>query len=403
MYNKIKGDVVVKYIYRIASFILVISLCAALCGCAVKLDPAVPMSSADEANVMGFMKDKSPSEVRVGEYIRLKVQIKSDCEPYVNWYSSNPEIASVDSNGRVDGIKEGEVTITARAKSAEVYFSVEVKAAKVNSLSNSTAREGNDTNMEILAKNLQNENKKNPYALLVNLQNNTVIAYTYDGDGDYNKAVRQMICATDANNNVLKEYDYYISDKERWHADEDGLCYQFATSFSEEFRFCTPPYTKEGAAFLIAEEYNKIGTECTRGDIWLSAADAEWIYLNCGEGTKVKVYEKSVSPIGTPKPMILTENSLSMNWDPTDPSDKNPYKDKVPTFEGVEDTVVKLGGAFDSMNGVAAIDTCGAKHTSGITIDGNVMCNKAGTYIVSYYFTDSLNRTGRADRVVTVE
>lgn len=398
-----KEGLAMKFKYRITAFVLMLTICAAFCGCAVRLDPAAPMSSADEASIMGFVKDKSPSEVRVGEYIRLKVRIKSDCEPYVQWYSSNPDVATVDSNGRVDGIKEGEVTITAKAKTAELDFSVKVKEAKVQALKDSTALEGNDTNMEILAKNLQNENKKNPYALLVNLMNNTIIAYTYDGDGDYNKAVRQMICATDANNNVLKEYDYYISTKERWHKDEDGRYYQFATSFSEEFRFCTAPYTEEGAAFLIAEEYNKIGTECTKGDIWLSAADAEWIYLNCGEGTRVKIYDKSLSPIGAPKPLKLTENSLSMKWDPTDPSEKNPYKDKVPTFKGVDAVTVKLGGAFDSMNGVVAVDTCSAESTSGILVDGSVMCNKAGTYVISYYYTDSLNRTGRADRVVTVE
>ena len=386
-----KEGLAMKFMYRITAFVLMLTICAAFCGCAVRLDPAAPMSSADEASIMGFVKDKSPSEVRVGEYIRLKVRIKSDCEPYVQWYSSNPDVATVDSNGRVDGIKEGEVTITAKAKTAELDFSVKVKEAKVQALKDSTALEGNDTNMEILAKNLQNENKKNPYALLVNLMNNTIIAYTYDGDGDYNKAVRQMICATDANNNVLKEYDDYISTKERWHKDEDGRYYQFATSFSE------------GAAFLIAEEYNKIGTECTKGDIWLSAADAEWIYLNCGEGTRVKIYDKSLSPIGAPKPLKLTENSLSMKWDPTDPSEKNPYKDKVPTFKGVDAVTVKLGGAFDSMNGVVAVDTCSAESTSGILVDGSVMCNKAGTYVISYYYTDSLNRTGRADRVVTVE
>ncbi|MDO5123997.1 MAG: Ig-like domain-containing protein [Eubacteriales bacterium] len=392
-----------KYIKGTISVLLLIMTVINLCGCLVTAPPVKEMTGEDEAKVMNFYKEESPTEITVGEYEFMKVNIKTDCEPYVIWSSSNPEIATVDSNGRVDGIKAGEVTITATAKSASVDFEVTVKKAKTKVISESTATVGNKNALEIAKKNAIVDSGKPTYALLINMGECLITVYTYDSAGVYNRAVRQFACAVDKGSNVLLEYEYFLGDKDRWYEAKDGRFYQFSTWFSDDFRISSAPYRKEASGSLVAEDYNKIGTPATKGDVWVSANDAMWIYENCGRDTMVEFFSKSYIPLDKPKPLTLTEDSLNMNWDPTDPSEKNPYKVKFPTFTGVEDTTVKYGSVFDALDGVEVYDTCGKKRTTGIKVEGEVLCKKAGKYVISYYYEDEMHRLSRADRVVTVE
>ena len=361
------------------------------------------MSSADEAEALGFEKNKAAGKVAVGEYVFLSVKIRDEYKNEVKWSSSAPEIATVDSNGRVDGIKAGEVTITARAMNATLDFPLTVTKASAVTLSDSTATFGSASAMAELESNKRSESDINLYALLINLSEHTVIAYTYDSNGSYTIPVRKMVCATELSEKLIPKHYYYTGSKDRWYQDEDGLYYQFSTKFSDDFRFSSTPYSKEGAASLITESYNSIGTSCTSGDIWLSVADAKWIYENCTEGTYVRAYDRYSTAIAKPVPLKLNGENAEKGWDPTDPSSKNPYKKLTPTFTGVEDITVSKGANFNPTNGIEAFDTCGNKVSKGIKVEGTVNTARPGKYVITYCYTDNLNRTGRADRTVTVK
>lgn len=391
-----------KLIRKSAVFLLIISMLWGLCACAVNPPEPVDISSEDEALAMGFSKGDYKSEIAVGDYGYFEVIIKYDYEYEVEWISSNPEVAVVDSNGRVDALSPGKVTITAKAKKATIDYDVTVVKAKSEKLSMSTAY---TRNQSVVDQNLQSANATNPYAILVNIKTGCATVYTYNAYGIYNVAVRAMAVSVGKGTKTA-ENSYNTGEKERWYSADDGRHYQFATEFGGDeydYRFCSTPFSKIASASLIADEYNKLGTACTEGDIWLSVADAKWIYDNCDEGTLVKVTNTTGNdPLGVPGTMKLSDDSKSKNWDPTDSNKKNPYLKLGPTFEGLEETQVILNGTFDAYQGVTAYDTCSNLSQEEFQVDGSIPCNKEGRYIISYYFTDAMNRTTRVDRVVNV-
>lgn len=391
-----------KLLMRAVSALL-ICITLVVCGaCAVKIDPPADMSSEDEALNMGFAACKYNSKIVKGEYQYLDVEIKLNYEREVRWSSSDPEIATVDSNGRVDGIKEGNCIITASAKSASVDYEIQVVKAEKKALSYTTAI---IDNQETIEGNKANISDKNLYAIIVNKYNNCVTVFTYDSGGVYSVPVRAMACSTGKDGNT-PDMDSAISEKAEWVYLSDNNYYRYATYFGEEIMFQSAPYSEESEDSLIYEEYNKIGEAATKKNVRLSVADAKWIYDNCSEGTVVKVvdsdFKAKYSPLGVPNPIKLNDASLSLSWDPTDDVNNNPYSKNAPVFAGVEDAVIEAGSGFDPYSEVAAFDTCSNEISSSIVVDGDFDRNVAGRYIISYYVTDNLSRTTRYDRQITV-
>ena len=78
-----------------------------------------------------------PSTVNVGSTIALNVSVKPSnaVDKSVSWYSSNNNVATVDQNGNVKGIKKGTVTITALANDGsgvKASKTIEVKSVLVS-------------------------------------------------------------------------------------------------------------------------------------------------------------------------------------------------------------------------------------------------------------------------------
>lgn len=64
------------------------------------------------------------------------------------------------------------------------------------------------------------------------------------------------------------------------------------------------------------------------GCIRLRVADALWIYNNIPTGTLVEFYSSSdPGPLGKPTAQKISGNEECRNWDPTDPSEGNPWKE----------------------------------------------------------------------------
>lgn len=379
---------------RLTASILIFVLMFSLCACRISLPEPVEISTADEAAAMGFSAGDYRKEMSVGDYAFFDVNIKIDYEYAVKWSSSNPEVAVVDSNGRVDALSPGKVTITASAKRSRVDYEVVVNKASKATLSDTTAFTDNDSQLK---QNMTDNSGENIYALLVNSAKNCVTAYTYNASGVYNVHVRAMVCSV---GKEVPDDTFRVSSREQWLY-TDKYNYQYATYFGE-CAFTSAPYKGYDPATLVAEEYNKLGENCTGTRIWLSASDAKWIYDNCNDETLVKVAHNALIPMGIPEAVSLGDNAKSRDWDPTDPDENNPYRKLAPYFDGIKDEVVAVGGTFDVYEGVTAFDTCGNKLTDKFTVDGTVLCSKEGEYIITYTYTDSLNRTGRADRTVKV-
>ncbi|WP_045478189.1 immunoglobulin-like domain-containing protein [Vibrio owensii] len=74
----------------------------------------------------------------------------------------------------------------------------------------------------------------------------------------------------------------------------------------------------------------------------------------------------------------------------------------VPEFEGVTDTTIQLGDAFDPMAGVKATDAEDGDLTDQVRVEGSVDVNVLGVYDLVYRVTDSANQTTTAHRTVIV-
>ncbi len=381
-----------------------------LSACAVRIDPPLEMTPEQEAKNMGFSACAYDDDIEVGSYEYLKVNILFDYEDEVKWSTSDPEIAVVDSTGRVDGIKEGKAIITATAKKASIDYEIKVTKADKEKVSYSTAFTDNS---EIIKENKSLGTDKNLYAIIVNEYNCSITVVTYNSKSEkeyYNKPVRAMVCST-AKKPLTKDDDETwindeITEKSEWVYLSDGNYYRYATYIGEDIMFQSAPYESEDPASLKSEEFNKIGTNATTKNIRLSVADAKWIYDNCNEGTKVKIVNSDnmsyFYPLGVPENIKLTENSASLKYDPTDHAEGNPYVKLKPVISGADDITVELGNGFDLYSGVTAVDTCGNDITERIEIDSRANVHNEGRYVVSYFVTDNMNRTTRVDRVITV-
>ena len=390
---------------KVVSVLLLCTLVLSLSACAVRLDPPRAMTSIEEATNMGFSAADYNGRIPVGGYEFLKVNIKLDYEDQVRWSTNNPAVAVVDSSGRVDGIKEGKATITAKAKSATVEYEVEVVKADKTSISYSTAIRDNE---DYLRANIES-GIENPYAIIINEYNCSVTVYTNYGDSFM--PIRAMVCSTSKTQKTEEDKDgsfitYKITDKAELVNLSDGKYYRYASYIGENFMFQSSPYSSESPSSLIAEEYNKLGKSVTSKNVRLSVEDAKWIYDNCKEGTTVKVVNSTNKhtffPLGVPKGMKLTENSKSLKWDPTDRNAENPYSKLKPVISGVSDKTILLETGIDLLNGVKATDTCGNDISDKITVVDNINVNVEGEYVVSYFVTDDMGRTARKDCKVVV-
>ena len=107
-----------------------------------------------------------------------------------------------------------------------------------------------------------------------------------------------------------------------------GPCWgQWNTRISGSFLFHSVFYNSyRNNMALSVSAYNKLGLICSHGCVRLRAGDAKWIYDNCELGTKVIIYNSSMSgPFGKP-----TADTLPYwhTWDPTDPNVKDECRER---------------------------------------------------------------------------
>ena len=326
------------------------------------------------------------------------------------WISSDEKTASVDSGGRVDGLKKGKTKITAEfADGHKLTCEVTVDPArKEEAVSKfSTAITANNDILNKNLKELEKENKESeskvkklPYRLMVNREQNCVTAYTYDKDGKYTVPVRAMACSCGLNNaTITGAFNIYFHTL--WHPLSGGVFGQYAAAIADDYLFHSVPYTDLSKESLMVGEYNKLGESASKGCIRMAVDDCKWIYDNCAVGTIVVIYDNdNPGPLGKPETIKITDKDCG--WDPTDYDKSNPYNSKIPQITGAADVKIKAGAEYDVKSGVKALDTCGNDITDKLVITGHVDPNRAGVYKVTYSVTDALHRSKTINITVTV-
>lgn len=162
------------------------------------------------------------------------------------------------------------------------------------------------------------------YYLKVNYTANVVTAYTKDNSGNYTVPVRAMVCSTGKATPTSGVYK--MSNKYRWHQLNGGVYGQYCSRITGHILFHSVPYKTNSPDTLKYAAYDKLGTKASAGCIRLTVEDALWIYNNCVSGTYVEFYSSSnPGPLGKPTAQKISSNATCRNWDPTDPSAKNPW------------------------------------------------------------------------------
>ena len=154
---------------------------------------------------------------------------------------------------------------------------------------------------------------------------NTVIVYELDENKEYTKIARVFPCSTGRNGRTPTGIFYSIKGYE-WGPLMGGVWGQYYTVIRGNILFHSVPYYSMSKDNLEWEEYNKLGEEASAGCVRLSVIDAKWIYDNCPNGMKIKIYDGELPP-GVEKPIALKIDGDSpyRGWDPTDPDINNPW------------------------------------------------------------------------------
>lgn len=172
----------------------------------------------------------------------------------------------------------------------------------------------------------QREGETLPYYIKINRRQNCITVYTLDASGEYTVPYRAMICSTGLYNATPRGV-FQLSTKYRWRELYGGVYGQYATRIHGGVLFHSVPYYRKSESSLCTDKYNKLGQQASMGCVRLTVEDAKWISENCPEGTTVEIYEdEEPGPLGKPEAQKIDSNDPNRGWDPTDPSEKNPWR-----------------------------------------------------------------------------
>lgn len=244
--------------------------------------------------------------------------------------------------------------------------------------------------------------EKKSYLIKINRACNTITIYGKDKNGKYTEPVKAMTCSVGVGGKTITG-TFQTKEKYRWKALMGDVWGQYATRIVGGILFHSVYYYENGnPASLATKQFNKLGTAASHGCIRLTVGDAKWIYDNCATGTTVIIYDdkKNPGPLGKPETIKLPETA---KWDPTDPSEDNPYHKSFPQFAGLKDYKTQWGKEVDLLKGITAKSSLGEDITAQIQVKGTVDPYTPGDYTITYSVSDSLSRTETKSIKITVE
>lgn len=185
-----------------------------------------------------------------------------------------------------------------------------------------------ETTKKISIKKIKKKHKnKLPFKIKVNRVENFVTVYTLDEKGKYTVPYKTFLCSTGATIDSTPLGTFEITERYDWRIMVDGTYAQYAIRIHGPIMLHSIPYTTNRHDALEYWEYNKLGKPASLGCVRLRAGDVKWIYDNCENGTKVKIYDKpnEKPAIKIPKLKKLKKKNKNKGWDPSDPDKNNPW------------------------------------------------------------------------------
>ena len=157
------------------------------------------------------------------------------------------------------------------------------------------------------------------YIIKVNKDMKTMTVYTKNPDtGEYNIPFKVFLC-TIGSSTPVGEFKTY--EAHRWKFMHDDIYVQYLLRYKAD-GFCIHSIIyqpTEGSYNLVASTYNQLGKNYSDGCIRLHSGDAAWVYENCGEGTKVEIYNDYWVMGPYDRPAVEQAIPDTQRYDPTDP------------------------------------------------------------------------------------
>lgn len=125
------------------------------------------------------------------------------------------------------------------------------------------------------------------YKLRINKATCVVSVYKLLRDNNYTP-VYTFRCAVNEN---VETGETAIQGKQIWIRNDDWSYGHYACILGNGAYIHSVPYWNQDKTSLSVKAYNNIGKIVTVGSIYLKAADAKWIYENCGINIPVEIYE----------------------------------------------------------------------------------------------------------------
>lgn len=272
----------------------------------------------------------------------------------------------------------------------------------INSVSNS-AQNATDDGYEN-GQNASSVADNQSYKICVNKSNNFMTVFKLDTNGEFTSVYKVFRCSV---NSDVKSYDSKITEKSAWRKLDDNVYGHYVSKLSDSVCIHSAPYSEQNNSKLIVDAYNRLGNTAQIGYIYLSAADAKWIYENCGINTPVSIYEdqNEKPPVDLPD-FATVANGTS--YDPTDDRSSDILQKntgggpKIKYMRGVTDCTIALNSEFDKLDGVCAVDTDNNDITNMITITGDLNTAVPGVYTLIYHLSDNYGNNLAYYRYVTV-
>ncbi|MBR1385597.1 MAG: L,D-transpeptidase family protein [Bacilli bacterium] len=204
------------------------------------------------------------------------------------------------------------------------------KVGEYSLLISSTDKSGNKSTKSIKVSVIKKVisptvNSSKPYYIEVIRNQNVVVVYGKDENGNYSKIVKVFICSV-GKNNYTPVGTFKTSKGYAWGSLYGGVYGQYSTRITGHILFHSVPYYTRNKGNLEWQEYNKLGTSASAGCVRMTVRDVKWIYDNVSAGTTVKIYDGAL-PNGVVKPTLkrIPADSPNRGWDPTDPDPSNPW------------------------------------------------------------------------------
>lgn len=128
--------------------------------------------------------------------------------------------------------------------------------------------------------------KNQSYRIRINVSKNIAVISSVDNINENGKTVRAFYIST---NNNIKTGSTYISEKSEWRKLDSYGYTHYNTRLDNSEYICSTAYFTKRIGNMNIDEYNKIGTSVSYGSIFMTPADAKWIYNNCGINTSVEI------------------------------------------------------------------------------------------------------------------